>query len=355
MRAAVIAMVAVATLAGCSGGGDGSPRDSSPPTGDPWPDPMVAAVVIEAGPDPASVPNVGPGALVLVGAEGIAQWHSGFNEEVVASMGPGGSPWVSVEAIASGARSALVADTDDGVNSERRWAVWNLDTDAVTPLECAQGAPDVVTLLEPRADAFLVLGGCGDGATIATVDAVTGMVTPGEPVVADDAAMWVPDSDAFVIVEGAPGPCLASGMLSETQIAVTCDLGDALFEIGSVTLAAADAPAGTYAPDPEAGQSPQFYRTTAFVSHERHWVNGNTTEGTPLLATGQSVDESWLTPLAPFGERILAARGLDPWGPRTSHDPGLGWYEPVAGEFVPLDLPEGVRGVAQSAYGVPVG
>lgn len=355
MRAEVIATVAVATLAGCSGGGEATPPDPASPAGDPWPEAMVAAVVMEAGSDPQSIPNVGVGALVVVGAEGIAQWHSGFNEAVVAGMGPGGSPWVSVEAIASGARSALVTDADDGVISEHRWAVWDLETDAVTPLECAQGAPDVVTLLEPRADSFLVLGGCGDGATIATVDAVTGMVTPGERVEADDAAMWVPDSDAFISVEGAPGPCLASGLLSATEIAVTCDLGDALFEIGSVTLAAADAPSGTYAPDPEVGQYPQFYRSTAFVSHERHWVNGNTTEGTPLLATGQSVDESWLTPLAPFGERILAARGLDPWGPRTSHDPGLGWYEPVAGEFVPLELPEGVRGVAQSAYDVPVG
>ena len=356
MRIGVLVVVAVATLAACSGeSGPSAPGDSlSPESGDGlWPDAVVAAVVTEAGPDPSMAPNVSGTALVVAGEDGVVEWHSSMTETV--SAGLGGSPWVTVEALASGARTALVNAAVDDASTTGRWGVWDVDTDVVTPLECAEGEPDVVALLEPRAETFLVRGGCGDGATIATVDAVTGVVTPGDSVAPGDDAMWLPDRDTFVSVEGAPGPCFASGMLTETEVAVTCELEDALFEIGSVALAAADATTGAYAPDPDVGEYPQFYRSTAFVSHGRHWVNGNTIEGTPLLTTAQSEGEFWLTALAPLGDRVFAARGLDPWGPRTSDEPGLGWYDPATGEFAAMELPDGVRGVAQTATGVPVG
>ncbi|GIG54909.1 hypothetical protein [Demequina activiva] len=349
MRAGAIVAAALALLAGCAG------DDEAPPGLDPWPEPMVAAMVTEPGPEASTVPNVGGSALVLVGEDGIARWHSGAAETVTEGLGLDGTSWVRAEAIASGARSALVTATVDDAFSVRLWAVWDLETDAVTALQCAGGEPDVLGLLEPRGDTFLVLGGCGGPATVATVDAATGEVTPGEPAAREASAMWLPDRDAFVSVEGAPGPCVASGMLAETEVAVTCDREDALFEIGTVTLSTADAQSGTYAPHPQWGEYPQFHRSTAFVALGRHWVSANTVEGTPLLATAQSEDEFWLTPLGHLQDRILAGRGLDSYGPVIGDGPALGWYDPVAGEFTPLPLPEGARGVSHAATGVPVG
>ena len=340
MRASVVAALAVALVAGCSTGGvvDDDSGDDAPPTRAEWPVEVAAAWVgVPSGKTGVVPAPLADPALVVVGADGVVEWHGAVNARPVA--------------IASGPRVALVREGDE--SEIPTWTVWDLRTDDVVALSCAEGTPVLEELLEPHADEFIVLGGCGDGRTVASVDAETGELVPGEAAPHDDASMWVPGSRGFVTVEGAPGPCRASGPAVESTVAVTCDDGDSLFRIGWVDVSA-DGASGTYRPDDESGDYPQFFQSTAFTHLGRHWVNTNTVEGTPLLASALSENEQWMTALAPLGDQVFMARGLDPYGPSVGDGPALGVYDPGSGVFAELDLPEGT-GVAHWALGVPVG
>lgn len=74
-----------------------------------------------------------------------------------------------------------------------------------------------------------------------------------------------------------------------------------------------------------------------------------------MLVTAESEAEFWLTPLASLGERILAGRGLDSYGPVIGDGPALGWYDPATETFETLAPPASAPGVSHGAHGVPVG
>ncbi|WP_144276229.1 hypothetical protein [Demequina sp. NBRC 110053] len=369
MRVSPVVSVALAcaasALTACSfssaearpGGSDGAPVDGTPPpSAVEWPDEVVAAWTFEAGEEANMMPAPsGPRALVVVGGDGIVAWHSDVDAAVAEALALEGGVRVEPVALAAEARTALVAVDVSDTSSARQWAVWDLDTGDAAPVTCARGEPDVIGLLSPTANGFLVHADCGDEPTVATLDARSGVLAPGEAAPHEDSLMWVADQERFVEVTGAPGPCIASGRLSGIEIAVTCEVEHAHFEIGAVALATPDAASGEYAPDAEFGEYPFFFGSTAFVALDRHWVNTNTVEGTPVLATARTEQEYRLTALAAAERRILAARDLDPWAPSGADSPALGWYAPDSGEFEALTPPDGVRGIASTAEGVPVG